>query len=72
MDNPEKNVLLYHYRSYLLRIWLEDTQSKFPCRIALINSQTGERRGFVDFERLMIFLQNELRGESDSNPNETD
>jgi len=52
------------YRSYLLRQWIEDTHNKFPWRIALINLQTGERWGFVDFESLANFLNGEISAET--------
>lgn len=55
MDQPPSP-----YRSYLLRLWLEDIESKTPWRIALINPQTGDRRGFVDFGQLVDFLMKEL------------
>ena len=61
----EKNYPPISFHSYLLRLWLEDTLSKTPWRIVLINPQTGERQGFVDFERLVDFLKGELLEETE-------
>ena len=50
------------YRSYLLRLWLEEAVEDPAWRIALIDPQTGERRGFSDFEHLVNFLMKEMLG----------
>ena len=70
MTETDKNKPYPQYQSYLLRVWAEDPQSELPWRIALINPQTGGRRGFADFERLVDFLRGELPGESDVTPKE--
>jgi hypothetical protein len=55
----------HSYRSYLLRVWIEDHRSESPWRIVLINTQTGDRRGFADFKRFVDFLQAEIPGKED-------
>jgi len=46
----------FQYHSYLLRLWMEDAQSTFSWRIALVNPNTGERWGFTDPAQLAAFL----------------
>jgi len=70
MTESGKNISPSQYRAYLLRIWMEDTQSESSWRIVLINPQTGDRRGFVDFEHLVDFLLGELSGEAVPSSNE--
>jgi hypothetical protein len=47
------------YVSYVLRLWQEDDQGKFVCKISLECIQTGERRGFTSLEALYEFLREE-------------
>ncbi|MEW5828704.1 MAG: hypothetical protein AB1846_07420 [Chloroflexota bacterium] len=65
MTQPEKQSHPSPYRSFLLRLWMEDARSKTPWRIVLIDIQTGSRRGFVDFTKLAEFLEGELPDEQD-------
>ena len=51
------------YRSYLLRIWMEDALSPSPWRIALINPHTGKRRGFTHPDKLAAFLMSQMDDE---------
>jgi hypothetical protein len=47
------------YRAYLLRLWCEQGRGDDPAaawRFSLEDAQTGARRGFADFETLVIFL----------------
>ena len=47
------------YRAYLLCLWCETVQDGRPpaaWRFSLQDTQTGARRGFADFEALVIFL----------------
>jgi len=60
----EKNHLPIHFRSYLLRLWLEGAPSQTQWRIVLINPRTGNRRGFADFGCLVEFLKEELPQEA--------
>lgn len=61
MERPEKQPI-YHvpaYRAYLLRLWCEQGRSDVSAvvwRFSLEDTQTGARRGFADFEALVIFL----------------
>ena len=67
MTAPNKDIPPSQYRSYLLRLWLEDAPSKTPWRIVLINPQTGKRWGFVDFGHLVDFLkEGQLKDETTS------
>ena len=54
------------YRSYLLRIWLEDDSSTSSWRIALIDPKTDDRRGFTNFEQLVDFLREDALDKPDS------
>ena len=58
--------------SYLLRIWTEDTRSKSPRRIVLIDLQSGNHRGFGDFKQMAQFLGEEPHDELDSTSMEMD
>lgn len=47
------------YQAYLLRLWCEESRddaSAVAWRFSLEDTQTGARRGFADFEALVIFL----------------
>jgi hypothetical protein len=43
------------YHAWLLRMWRETPYT--PWRIALEDTSTRERKGFVDLEALLVFLQ---------------
>jgi len=45
------------YLSYLLRLWLAGDTDQPQWRAALIDPQTGERRGFANLEALTAYLQ---------------
>ena len=53
------------YCAYLLRCWQEPGSGPGPLvwRFSLEDPHTGERRGFATWERLLAFLQAELRDE---------
>jgi hypothetical protein len=68
---PENN----HYFSYLLRIWLNTSTSRW--RASLDNPHTGEKLTFPNLEQLCSFLDDECtekrherRGRPGSDPNE--
>lgn len=48
------------HHSYLLRMWEENSQIESPWRIVLVDPHTGERWGFSDLQRLLVFLQAEM------------
>ncbi len=51
------------YRSYLLRLWREETLD--PCwRAALEDPHTGERIGFASLEQLFAFLMEQVEGDA--------
>ena len=59
---------LPHYRSFLLRLWEETSQqAKLPgiWRFSLEDPHTGERRGFVNLEALVVFLRKQIGGSED-------
>ncbi|HBX71084.1 MAG TPA: hypothetical protein DEH25_17330 [Chloroflexi bacterium] len=60
MDRKKK------YRSYLLRLWLEDTNGKQVWRISLENPFSRERRGFATLKDLLMYLerQTDVKDES--------
>lgn len=45
------------YLSYLLRLWLAGDDDQPDWRLALVDPQTGEARGFASLEELTAFLQ---------------
>jgi hypothetical protein len=48
------------YRSYLLRLWFEDTNGRGVWRISLENPFSGERRGFASLKDLCRFLEEKM------------
>jgi len=50
------------YRSFLLRIWIERTNSE-KWRYSLEDTRTGKRKGFASIEKLITYL-NELRSDA--------
>lgn len=59
MDRKKK------YRSYLLRLWLEDTDGKQVWRISLENPFSGERRGFASLKDLCAYLNEKVQEENE-------
>jgi hypothetical protein len=47
------------YHSYLLRLWLENEQSR-SWRMSLENAHTGERMGFACLDALFDFLYQQI------------
>ena len=45
------------YRSYLLRLWVDDVKGKPAWRISLENPFSGERRGFASLKDLCAYLK---------------
>lgn len=45
-----------HYQAFVLRMWLEPGLEHQAWRFSLEDTQTGERSGFADLERLAHFL----------------
>ena len=54
------------YRSYLLRIWTEDTNGKCVWRISLENPFSGERRGFAKLKDLCAYLEDKMHASEES------
>jgi hypothetical protein len=48
------------YHSYLLRLWVDDTNGKQVWRISLENPFSGERRGFASLNDLCAYLQEKM------------
>jgi hypothetical protein len=66
-DSPPR---AFRYRSYIVRCWQEATvhagrQTKL-WRFSLQDPRTGQRRGFVTLEALLVSLQEELADDKDS------
>ena len=55
------------YRSYLLRLWAEDTNGKSTWRISLENPFSGERRGFASLKDLCAYLNEKIQEENEEN-----
>jgi hypothetical protein len=53
------------YRSYLLRLWVEDVNGKQVWRILLENPYSGERRGFASMQDLCAYFQEKMREENE-------
>ena len=70
--NPDEHNFFPLSHSYLLRLWMKDAHSINPQRIVLINLQTGNHRGFENFDQLVSFLKKEPGGDPDPIPGETD
>ena len=54
------------YRSYLLRLWTEDTNGKRIWRISLENPFSGERRGFAKLKDLFTYLEEKMRASGEN------
>jgi hypothetical protein len=51
------------YRSYLLRLWCEETVD--PCwQASLEDPHTGKRIGFASLEQLFTFLMDQVEGDA--------
>jgi len=48
------------YQSYLLRLWVEDTNGKPVWRISLEDPFSGERRGFASRRDLCAYLEEKM------------
>jgi len=44
------------YRSFLLRIWIEQTNGN-KWRFSLEDANTGKRKGFATLEKLIVYLE---------------
>jgi len=53
------------YHSYLLRLWVDDTNGKQAWRISLENPFSGERRGFASLKDLCAYLKNKMQEENE-------
>jgi hypothetical protein len=49
-----------NYRSYLLRLWVEDVNGQEVWRVLLENPFSGERRGFVRLPDLCGYLEEKM------------
>jgi hypothetical protein len=49
------------YRSYLLRLWVDDVNGKRAWRISLENPFSGERRGFANLQDLCVYLKKKMQ-----------
>ena len=54
------------YRSYLLRLWVEDSNGKDVWRISLENPFSGERRGFARLKDLCGFLEEKMHANEEN------
>ena len=45
------------YQAYLLRLWRVNTGRAMVWHASLEDSRTGERTGFADLRRLLVFLE---------------
>ena len=59
MDRKKK------YRSYLLRLWIDDVNGKQAWRISLENPFSGKRRGFASLRDLCAYLQEKMQEENE-------
>ena len=55
-----------NYRSYLLRLWVENENGKRAWRISLENPFTGERRGFANLIDLCTYLKEKMQAENEN------
>jgi len=53
------------YRSYLLRLWMDDSNGNQVWRISLENPFSGERRGFASLKDLCAYLKEKMMGENE-------
>ena len=58
------------YRSFLLRLWMEEADGRQDWRISLENPSTRERRGFATLKDLLRFLELLIQEEDDHEINE--
>jgi hypothetical protein len=54
------------YRSFLLRLWVDETNGKQDWRISLENPSTRERRGFATLKDLLKYLELLIQEEDDN------
>ena len=54
-----------NYRSYLLRLWVEDSNGEQGWRISLENPFSGERRGFASLKDLCAYLKEKMQDENE-------
>lgn len=59
-----------HYQAFVLRMWAEPQAEHQVWRFSLEDTQTGERQGFADLERLAHFLIRRMRVAGPSPPHE--
>ena len=52
------------YRSYLLRLWVDDVNGLQVWRISLEHPFSGERRGFARLEVLCAYLEMKMQEEN--------
>lgn len=48
------------YRSFLLRFWYEKGTRETTLRAVVVDTQTGERHGFNNFDALIQFLEGKM------------
>jgi len=54
------------YRSYLLRLWVDDANGKQAWRISLENPFSGERRGFASLKDLCAYLKKNMHEDKEN------
>lgn len=60
------------YRSYLLRLWREETNHGIAWRASLESAQTGEQLHFASLHELIAFLLAQTAGPpTDARPKDT-
>ena len=52
----------WHYRSYLLRLWLAESAEELLWRASLEEVRGGERCGFANLSSLFAFLEEQTCG----------
>lgn len=58
------------YRAFVLRMWAEHEPQREVWRFSLMDTQTGERLGFADLERLIHFLIHHMKAANSQAPPE--
>ncbi len=54
------------FRSYLLRLWMDDSNGKQVWRISLENPFSGNRRGFASLKDLCAYLKEKMQEENEN------
>ncbi|MFQ5420467.1 MAG: hypothetical protein ACE5EY_08905 [Anaerolineae bacterium] len=55
------NGRLNEYHVFVLRMWGEYEDDTSGLRLSIENTHTGQRQGFTDWERMLQFLQQQMK-----------